>query len=233
MRAVQFAATGPASAMRCVAGLPTPQPGPQEVCVRVAYAGVNFIDCYHRSGLYPVSLPYVPGREGAGTIHALGADVATTFPHLRVGQRVAFLSTHAYAEYAPAEARFVMPLPDGLSLEVGAGMLIQGITTLSLMRKACPIKAGDTVLVHAAAGGSIWCWPSIWRERVLGVSHSSLLLTPAGAHTLAKTRARWRIHTRRRLRAVAVPAVQAGGRARHRDDQLAGKGGPGPCRGCR
>jgi NADPH2:quinone reductase len=149
MRAIQLTGTGGPEVLR-VAELPQPEPGPGQVLVRLTAAGVNFIDTYHRSGLYPVPLPFVPGAEGAGEVVAVGEGVA----EVRVGDHVASANlAGAYAEYALAPADRVVPVPAGLSDEQAAAALLQGMTAHYLLFDSHPVRPGDTVLVHAAAGG--------------------------------------------------------------------------------
>ncbi|WP_395104250.1 quinone oxidoreductase family protein [Actinomadura sp. SCN-SB] len=127
-----------------------PVPGPGEVLIELAASGVNYIDVYFRTGAYPQPMPYVPGVEGAGTVAALGEGV-TGFS---VGDRVAWVNVPgSYAQYAAVPADVVVPVPDELDLEVAAASLLQGITAEYLTRSTYEVKPGDTVLVHAAAGG--------------------------------------------------------------------------------
>ncbi|XRQ12439.1 quinone oxidoreductase family protein [Actinomadura welshii] len=129
---------------------PDPEPGPGEVLIDVAAAGVNFIDVYFRTGVYRQDLPYTPGSEAAGTVAAVG-DGVTEFS---VGDRVASAQARgAYAERTVAPVDKVVPVPDGVALEDAAASLLQGMTAHVLTRSTYPIQAGDTVLVHAAAGG--------------------------------------------------------------------------------
>src|SRR2546430_5744366 len=149
MQAIQIQRTGGPEGL-----VPTdveqPQPGPGEVRIEVAAAGVNFIDVYHRTGLYPMPLPLVPGAEGAGRVVAVGSGVET----VKVGDRVASTELKgAYAQYAVAAADRVVHLPDGVSEELAAAVLLQGLTAHYLVRDSYKIQPGDTVLVHAAAGG--------------------------------------------------------------------------------
>ncbi|HMQ50493.1 MAG TPA: quinone oxidoreductase [Anaerolineae bacterium] len=130
--------------------LPTPEPQSGEVLVKVAAAGVNFIDVYHRTGLYPKPLPFTLGMEAAGVVEAVGPEV-TAF---KVGDHVAFASAPgAYAEYCVAPVNNVVPVPQGLDLVTAAASMLQGMTAHFLLYSTYPVKAGDTVLVHAAAGG--------------------------------------------------------------------------------
>jgi NADPH2:quinone reductase len=128
-----------------------PVAGPGKVLVKVAAAGVNFIDIYLRSGLYPRPLPAVPGGEGAGTVEAVGAGVEG----LAVGDRVAWADGNvgSYAEYDVVAADRVVHVPDAVDLETAAASMLQGMTAHYLTNSTWPLKAGDTALVHAAAGG--------------------------------------------------------------------------------
>jgi NADPH2:quinone reductase len=130
--------------------LPTPQPGEGEVLVKMAAAGVNYIDIYHRTGLYALPLPLALGMEGAGVVEAIGSGVAEFKP----GDHVAFSSQQgAYAEYVVAPAAKVVPVPPQLDLTSAAAAMLQGMTVHFLTHSAYPLKPGDTALIHAAAGG--------------------------------------------------------------------------------
>jgi len=130
--------------------VPDPVPAPGEVVVAVEAAGVNFIDCYHRSGLYPQPLPFTPGVEGAGTVCALGAEV-TAF---RIGDRVAWVGVAgSYAEQAAIPAERLVPLPTAVTAQQAATALLQGLTAQILTSETCPLAPGDQILVHAGAGG--------------------------------------------------------------------------------
>ena len=129
----------------------TPEPGPGRVLVEVAAAGVNFIDTYHRSGLYPVALPFTPGLEGAGTVMAAGPDVDRP----AVGDRVGWVDDcGSYARHAAVAADRAVPVPDGIGLETAAAALLQGLTAHYLAVSCPPLAPGMRVLVHAAAGGT-------------------------------------------------------------------------------
>lgn len=129
---------------------PDPVPGPGEVLVDVAASGVNFIDVYYRTGAYAQPLPYVPGVEGAGTVAAVGEGVGG----VAVGDRVAWSNVQgSYAQKAVVPAAKVVPVPDGVGLDDAAAALLQGMTAHYLTRSVHEVKPGDTVLVHAAAGG--------------------------------------------------------------------------------
>ncbi|WP_141582639.1 quinone oxidoreductase [Actinomadura sp. WMMA1423] len=129
---------------------PAPEPGPGEVLIDVAAAGVNFIDVYFRTGAYPQETPYTPGVEAAGTVAAVGEGVG----EFSVGDRVAWANVQGgYAEKAVVPADKVVPVPEGVGLEDAAASLLQGMTAHYLTRATYPVREGDTVLVHAAAGG--------------------------------------------------------------------------------
>jgi NADPH2:quinone reductase len=149
VRAIQISETGGPEVLK-LAELPAPEPGPGEVVVEVGAAGVNYIDTYHRGGVYPMDLPFVPGLEGAGRVTALGAGVTD----LAVGDRVAWSDTlGTYAEAVAVPADKAVPVPDGVSDELAVGALLQGMTAWFLVNTTYPVQPGDDVLVHAAAGG--------------------------------------------------------------------------------
>ncbi|HZP60778.1 MAG TPA: quinone oxidoreductase [Opitutaceae bacterium] len=130
--------------------LPVPQPGPGEVRLRVEAAGVNFVDIYQRNGLYPVTLPFTLGQEAAGVVTAVGEGVTSFKP----GDRVATArALGAYAEETLVPAAQLVPVPPAIPLQQAAALLLQGITAHYLACDTFPLKAGDTALVHAAAGG--------------------------------------------------------------------------------
>ena len=130
--------------------VPTPEPGPGQARVRVAAAGVNFIDIYHRSGQYKVPLPFSIGREGAGTVEAVGPGVSD----VGVGQRVAWAGVPgSYATHVLAPAAELVPVPDGVSDQHAAAAMLQGMTAHYLSHSSFPLEAGTSCLIHAAAGG--------------------------------------------------------------------------------
>lgn len=133
-----------------LAAVPDPEPAPGQVVVEVAASGVNFIDVYQRSGVYPVSLPFVPGLEGAGTVVAAAPDVTG----VGVGDRVGWVNQPGgYAERVAVPASATVPIPADLDAETAAAALLQGMTAHYLVHDTYPVRPGDTVLVHAAAGG--------------------------------------------------------------------------------
>jgi len=149
MKAIQVNRLGAPEVLELV-DLPAPTPGPREVAVSVRAAGVNFIDCYFREGRYKSPLPFIPGQEAAGVISAVGSDVT----HARVGDRVAYTGTQgSYAEVQVVPEGSVIRLPDALDYRQGAAAMLQGMTAHYLSRSTYPIQKGDTVLIHAAAGG--------------------------------------------------------------------------------
>jgi len=128
----------------------TPAPKAGEARVLLAAVGVNFIDVYHRTGLYPLPLPFTPGMEGAGVVEAVGPDVT----EVAAGDRVAYAMTPgAYAEHAVVPAWRLVKVPSGVGLEQAAAAMLQGMTAHYLTTSTYPLKAGETALVHAAAGG--------------------------------------------------------------------------------
>ncbi len=128
-----------------------PDPGPGQIRVRHTAVGVNYIDTYHRTGLYPVPLPSGLGLEAAGVVEATGPDVA----HLKTGDRVAYGTgpLGAYSEAAICQADRVSPIPDGIDDRMAAAIMLKGMTTQFLVRQTYKVQPGDTVLIHAAAGG--------------------------------------------------------------------------------
>ena len=150
MRAVRFHATGGPEVL-VLDDLPRPEPGPGEIRVRVAHAGVNFVDCYLRSGAYdPGPLPIIAGKEGAGKVDAVGAGVAGP----RTGDRVAFFDAGgSYAEWVVIPAARAITLPPEIDDVQAAALPLQGMTARYLTHEIRPLAPGDTVLIHAAAGG--------------------------------------------------------------------------------
>jgi NADPH2:quinone reductase len=127
-----------------------PAPGPTDVVVDVAAAGLNYIDTYQRSGLYPMKLPYVPGLEAAGTVSATGAEVAG----FAVGDRVAWAGTlGAYAQRCRVAASQLVAVPGGVGLDAAAAVMLQGMTAHFLAVDTYPLQPGDRCLIHAGAGG--------------------------------------------------------------------------------
>ncbi len=160
-----------------------PPPAPGEVRVRHAAVGLNFIDTYHRTGLYPLPLPAGIGLEGAGTVEALGEGVG----ELQVGDRVAYAGgpVGAYAEVRNIPAHRLLKLPDGIGFDTAAAMMLQGLTAAYLLRKTYRVQPGDAVLIHAAAGGVglIACqWAKALGATVIGTVGSAAKAELAKAH---------------------------------------------------
>ena len=131
--------------------LPKPAPASGQALVKIAAAGVNFIDVYFRIGLYPAAPPVVLGNEGAGTVEAVGPDVT----NLRPGDRVAYaMARGSYAEYAVVPAWQLIKIPDSLDFQTAAAAMLQGMTAHYLSHSTYPLKSGDSCLIHAAAGGT-------------------------------------------------------------------------------
>ena len=149
MKAVRVHETGGAEVLR-VEEVDAPTPGPGEATVAVEYAGVNYVDTYHRTGLYEKPLPFVPGVEGAGRVEAVGPAVE----HVTPGDRVAWAMTPgSYAERAAVPAWRLVPVPDDVTTEQAAALMVQGMTAHYLVHSTYELGAMDVALVHAAAGG--------------------------------------------------------------------------------
>lgn len=130
--------------------IPRPEPGPGQVLVKIDASGVNFIDVYHRTGLYRGALPFTPGSEGAGTAVAIGSGV----DHIRVEEKVAWaMALGSYAEYALVPAEKLVPLPDRVDPKQAAAVMLQGMTAHYLTHSTYSLQNGSKCLVHAAAGG--------------------------------------------------------------------------------
>ena len=130
--------------------VPEPEPKPNEARVRIKAAGLNFIDVYFREGRYPSKLPFIVGQEAAGIVDKVGDEVTTVKP----GDRVAYTGLQgAYAEKSSVAADRLVKIPEGVSFEQAAALMLQGMTAHYLVKSTYPLKSGDTCLVHAAAGG--------------------------------------------------------------------------------
>jgi NADPH2:quinone reductase len=161
--------------------LPDPTPGPGQVLIRHEAIGLNFIDTYQRSGLYPMAFPVVLGAEAAGVVEALGEGVT----HLKPGDRVAYLGAGAYAQKALAAANRVLPLPAGVSARTAAASLLKGMTAEFLLRRCFEVKPGQTILVQAAAGGVgliLVQWAKALGARVIGTVGSAEKAALARTH---------------------------------------------------
>jgi NADPH:quinone reductase len=158
------------------------EPGPGQVKLRQEAAGLNFIDVYHRTGLYPQQFPFTPGVEGAGVVESVAPDVTI----VSVGDRVAYAGPlGGYAEERLIDADRLVKLPDAISSEQAAGMMLQGMTAHMLLRSVHRVKAGDTILIHAAAGGVglIVCqWAKALGATVIGTVSTDEKAALARAH---------------------------------------------------
>jgi NADPH2:quinone reductase len=149
MRAIRVEAVGGPEALR-LHELPAPEPVEGEARVRIAATGVNFIDVYTRTGAYKVPTPFTPGMEAAGTVDAVGPGVS----QVAVGDRVAYaMHIGSYAEQAVVPAWRLVKVPDGVGLDAAAAVILQGMTAHYLSKSTVKLEEGQTVLVHAAAGG--------------------------------------------------------------------------------
>ena len=149
MHAIEVAETGGPEVLTYVEK-PKPSPAAGEVLIKVEAIGVNFLDTYFRSGQYPRDVPFIVGNEVCGTVEAVGEDVAA----LKVGDRVVTAeASGGYAEYCLAPADFVAYVPEGVDADVAAASLLKGMTAHYLIKSVYPVQQGDTVLLHAGAGG--------------------------------------------------------------------------------
>ena len=166
---------------------PDPTPGDDEVLIEVEAAGVNFIDTYHRSGLYDVGLPFIPGLEGAGVV----SDVGSAVDEVAVGSRVAWVNAlGSYAERVVISADRVIPIPDAVSAQTAAALLLQGLTAHYLATDTYPLDAGTTCLVHAGAGGVGLLLTQI--ARIKGARAITTVGTPDKAE-LSKAAGAWEV----------------------------------------
>jgi NADPH:quinone reductase len=149
MKAIQVPKTGGADVLTFL-DIPTPKPKPNEVLVKIAAAGVNFIDVYFREGRYPATPPFIIGQEASGVVNEVGSDVKD----FKSGERVAYTGiTGAYAEYEAVPADRLVRVPAGITDHQAAAAMLQGMTAHYLNHSTYPIKKGETALIHAAAGG--------------------------------------------------------------------------------
>ena len=150
MKAITVSEIGGAEVLKLADVGPVRKPAADEALVKIHAAGVNFVDIYHRRGYYPMKLPFIPGQEAAGVVEEVGNKVT----EFRPGDRVAYTGhLGSYSEYTTIPAELLIRLPDGLSFVEGAAFPLQGMTAHYLIHEFHTIKPGDTVLIHAAAGG--------------------------------------------------------------------------------
>lgn len=209
--AIRFHRTGGPEVLQFEA-VELPPPATGEVRLRQRAVGLNFIDTYHRSGLYAVPLPSGLGQEGAGVVEAVGEGVS----EVAVGDRVAYAGgpLGAYAEARNLGAAELVKLPDTISFEQGAAMMMQGLTAQYLLRSTYPVQTGDTILVHAAAGGvgSIMVqWAKALGVTVIGTVGSDEKAEKARAlgcdHVIVYTRERFPERVREITGGTGVPVV--------------------------
>ncbi|HEX4532601.1 MAG TPA: quinone oxidoreductase [Rhizomicrobium sp.] len=182
MKAIRISKTGGPDVMEYV-DVELPPPGTGQVRVKQTVSGVNYIDTYHRSGLYKVPLPTTLGTEAAGVVETLGANVSS----LKVGDRVAYAGAPigSYAEEANVPAERLVKLPDGVSDEVAAAAMLKGMTAQYLLKRTYPVQRGQTILWHAAAGGVglIACqWAKHLGVHVIGTVGSEEKIALAKSH---------------------------------------------------
>ena len=184
-KAIRFARTGGPEVLEYV-DVEVGEPGPGEARVRQHAIGVNFIDVYFRTGLYPQPLPSGLGQEGAGVVEAVGEGVT----HVKAGDRVAYAGrpNGAYSELRIMPADILLRLPDEIGFETAAAMMLQGLTVQYLLKSTYPVKAGQTILFHAAAGGVglIACqWARALGVNLIGTVGSNEKAELAKAHGAA------------------------------------------------
>ncbi|KAF2265764.1 NAD(P)-binding protein [Lojkania enalia] len=155
MKAVLIEKTGGTEVLEYKTDFPMPELKEGEVLVKNEFIGINYIDTYFRTGLYPLPhTPYILGREGSGTIAAVGPNAPFD---LKVGTRVVYMGSYAYAEYTPVASKYTIPIPDSIPTKIAAASCLQALTALTLIREAHKVEKGDWVLVTAAAGGvGLW-----------------------------------------------------------------------------
>ena len=191
--------------------VPTPQPGPSEALVRHEAVGVNYIDVYFRSGLYKAPLPATIGMEGSGIVVAVGDEVQNVAP----GDRVAYAGgpIGAYATERVITADRLVKLPDAIDFKTGAAMMLQGMTAQYLLRRTFKVQKGQTILVHAAAGGVglILCqWANYLGANVIGVvstEEKAALAAANGAHHTIVGHAHLAAEVKRITGGAMVPVV--------------------------
>lgn len=170
MEAIQINKTGGTEVLEFKTDVAVPTPKDGEVLIKNEYLGVNYIDTYFRTGLYPTpGFPYTLGREGAGTIAGTGSGEVYG---LKEGDRVAYIGMGGYAQYTATSALQVHKIPDNIPTDKAAATLLQGLTAITLIRDAHNVKAGEWILVHAAAGGM-----GLWLCQLLKVTGAHVIGT--------------------------------------------------------
>ena len=213
MKAIQVPKTGGPEVLTLM-DLPVPRPKPKEAIVKIAAAGVNFIDIYFREGRYPAALPFIDGQEAAGTVTEVGAEVTLVKP----GDPVAYTGVvGAYAEYAAVPADRLIRVPDGITDQQAAAAMLQGMTAHYLVYSCYPLKKGETALIHAAAGGVGHLLVQMAKNigaRVIGTAGSdekAKLARDAGAdEVIVYTRQDFEVETKRLTGGKGVDVVYDG-----------------------
>jgi NADPH:quinone reductase len=191
--------------------VPDPTPGAGQALVKLHAIGVNFIDVYHRTGLYKLPLPFTPGMEGAGMVESVGEDVT----EVQVGDRVAYaMAVGAYAELAVVPSRQLVKIPASLEFSSAAAAMLQGMTAHYLTHSTYAIQRGDTILVHAAAGGAGLLIAQIAKRRgarVIGTvstEEKARLVRSAGVdETILYTQADFETEVKRLTEGKGLPVV--------------------------
>jgi len=210
-KAIRFHQTGGSDVLK-YEDITLAPPAAGEVRVRNTAIGVNFIDTYHRTGLYPLPMPATPGMEAAGVVEAVGEGVTRFKPGMRVGYASGFVG--AYAEQVNIPAARLVALPDSISDEVAAAVLLKGMTSQYLLRQIHKVKAGDTIVFHAAAGGVGQIavqWARSLGATVIGTTTSpekvALAKANGCAHVLNTRDAGWEKKVREITNGAGVPVV--------------------------
>ncbi|GGP25687.1 quinone oxidoreductase family protein [Silvimonas amylolytica] len=214
VQAIRFDQTGDASVLRYVEAQIPDQPGPGEVRLRHVAVGVNFIDTYHRSGLYAVPLPSGIGQEAAGVVEALGEGVT----EFKVGDRVAYAGgpIGSYSSHRNIPAARLVPVPDAVPDEIAAGTLLRGMTAQYLLKRTFKVEQGMTVLIHAAAGGVgqiATQWARALGATVIGTVGSAAkarLVAPFCDHVIDYTQGNFAEQVRALTDGKGVPVVYDG-----------------------
>ncbi len=196
--------------------IPIPEPKRGEARIKIEFSGINFVDIYQRKGLYPVSLPFTLGQEATGIVDAVGDGFDVS--EIKKGDRVAYTSAFgSYAEYSVVPAWRLVKVPDGISTEQAAAVMLQGMTAHYLAYSTYPLKKGDTVLVHAAAGGVGLLLTQIAKRlgaKVIGTvstEHKASLAKQAGAdEVILYTKTNWDVEVKRLTNGKGVNVVYDG-----------------------
>lgn len=151
MKAIQIDKTGGVEVLQYI-DVPVPTPKGNEVLIKNEFIGVNYIDTYFRTGLYPNSKPMILGREGSGTMVSLGSEVSSSLGFSN-GDKVVYLGTSTYAEFTACPAEKVLKIPSGVSTSDACAAILQGLTALTFVEEAHKVQSGDWILVLAATGG--------------------------------------------------------------------------------